>query len=267
MTLQPVIKWSGSKRNQANEIIKTFPKNYNEYYEPFIGGGSILGALNPEKAIAGDTCAPLIELWNKIKNNPKDLSKNYENNWLKLQKDHDYYYEVRGRFNQENNPDDFLFLTRTAYNGLIRFNSTGEFNTALHTNRAGIQPEKLDTIIMQWSDIVKNVEFVHSDCLATIESARKNDLVYLDPPYAHTKGMYGDKFTVENLYEILEELNSKQCYWVLSFDGKTNYKDNTVPIPKDLYKEMFYTKEYKSSLSRLKGNKNTKVRESLYKNF
>lgn len=128
MSLQPVIKWSGSKRNQANEIIKTFPKNYNEYYEPFIGGGSILGALNPEKAIAGDTCAPLIELWNKIKNNPKDLSKNYENNWLKLQKDHDYYYEVRGRFNQENNPDDFLFLTRTAYNGLIRFNSTGEFN-------------------------------------------------------------------------------------------------------------------------------------------
>lgn len=36
---QPVIKWSGSKRSQANEIIKYFPKNINTYYEPFVGGG------------------------------------------------------------------------------------------------------------------------------------------------------------------------------------------------------------------------------------
>ena len=38
---QPVIKWSGSKRSQADEIIKYFPTNIDTYYKPLIGGGSI----------------------------------------------------------------------------------------------------------------------------------------------------------------------------------------------------------------------------------
>lgn len=42
---QPVIKWSGSKRSQSDEIIKYFPTNIDTYYEPFIGGGSMLMTL------------------------------------------------------------------------------------------------------------------------------------------------------------------------------------------------------------------------------
>ena len=73
--MQPVIKWSGSKRIQANEILKYFPDNYDVYYEPFVGGGSILYAAQPKNAVCGDICEPLIELWNYIKDNPIKLSK------------------------------------------------------------------------------------------------------------------------------------------------------------------------------------------------
>ena len=65
----PVIKWSGSKRSQASEILKHVPERYNVYYEPFVGGGAILYALKPVKAVCGDICEPLIQLWNSIKNN------------------------------------------------------------------------------------------------------------------------------------------------------------------------------------------------------
>lgn len=56
----PVIKWSGSKRSQADTIIKNVPEHFNKYYEPFVGGGSILYALSPKYAVCGDICEPLI---------------------------------------------------------------------------------------------------------------------------------------------------------------------------------------------------------------
>ena len=79
--------------------------------------------------------------------------------------------------------------------------------------------------------------------------------------------MYGDVFTVEKLYELLEFINSRNAYYVLSFDGKTNKKENTVNIPKELYKNHYYMKSQNSSFSRLKGNNNTLVSEALYINF
>lgn len=65
--MQPVIKWTGSKRSQANIIKSFFPVSYNSYYEPFICGGSILYVIEPIKGIVGDICCPLISLWEEIK--------------------------------------------------------------------------------------------------------------------------------------------------------------------------------------------------------
>ena len=266
-SLQPVIKWSGSKRSQAEEIISHFPKKYNNYYEPFVGGGSILGRLNPGQAIVGDSCTPLIKTWEMIKNNPQELSQHYRQEWNLLQKDKTHYYKVRERFNNNKEPKDFLFLTRTAFNGLIRFNKNGDFNSSYHANRPGINPDKLDKIIMQWNNIIKNVRFLNSDCFITCSTISEHDLVYLDPPYANTKGMYGEVFKIEKLYELLDFINSRNAYYVLSFDGKTNQKDNTVSIPKELYENNYYMRGYNSSFSRLKGKNNIIVSESLYTNF
>lgn len=66
--INPVIKWSGSKRSQADVIKKNAPDTFNTYYEPFVGGGAILYALNPKRAVCGDICEPLIDLWEEIKN-------------------------------------------------------------------------------------------------------------------------------------------------------------------------------------------------------
>ena len=74
---KPVIKWSGSKRSQSAQIKAYLPDKFNRYYEPFVGGGSMLYAINPPDAACGDICAPLIDLWNEIKNNPIALSEAY----------------------------------------------------------------------------------------------------------------------------------------------------------------------------------------------
>ena len=79
--MQPVIKWSGSKRPQA-EIIKSYIPNFDTYYEPFVGGGSIMYAVSPQKAIVGDICKPLINLWNEIKTNPQQVADEYKKRWV-----------------------------------------------------------------------------------------------------------------------------------------------------------------------------------------
>ena len=68
---KPIIKWSGSKRSQSEEIIKRFPKEIKTYYEPFVGGGSVLFQLlnsnvKVDKYICSDINKELIDIWNCI---------------------------------------------------------------------------------------------------------------------------------------------------------------------------------------------------------
>ena len=266
--MQPVIKWSGSKRIQANEILKYFPDNYDVYYEPFVGGGSILYAAQPKNAVCGDICEPLIELWNYIKDNPIKLSKEYESRWQSLQNDgYEVYYQIRDRFNKSKSPEDFMFLSRTCVNGLIRFNAKGEFNNSLHHTRPGINPTRLTNIILDWSSKIQNVAFVNADYRESTKKAKKGDLVYLDPPYFHTKGRYYGTIDFDEFTLYLEELNEKGVKYILSFDGKGGNRDYTVKLPPHLYKRHIYIKSGNSTFRKVIDKEKELVLESLYLNW
>jgi len=266
--LQPVIKWSGSKRSQAKEICGLFPDQYGTYFEPFLGGGSILGFEKPQKAVCGDVCEPLISLWNVIKAAPKDVAKRYKQNWSKLQADGpDHYYVVRDSFNKSYSPHDLLFLSRTCVNGLIRFNKDGEFNNSFHLSRKGIQPDRLEKILMAWSRIISAHEFVASDYRETTSGAKKGDLVYLDPPYFHTKGRYYGGIHFDDFVEYLIELNKRGVYFALSFDGTRGEKEYSVEIPSSVFKRKVMLHSGNSTFNKVQRVGVQPVFESLYLNY
>ena len=271
---QPVIKWSGSKRSQVNDILKYFPKNIKTYYEPFCGGASVLMGLllsdiDCEEYVCSDINEGLISLWNIIKSNPKLVSKTYEKMWHELNdKDDDkkrkkeYFFMVRDRYNKERNPLDFMFIMRTTTNGMPRYNKNGEFNNSFHTTRNGIQPEKLDKIINSWSEILNknNVQFVCKNYLDI--KPQKGDFVYLDPPYANTKGMYYGALDNEQLFNWLRKCDSE---YIMSFDGISGEVDNTYKVPEDIYSKHVYLLNGNSSFKRVIGESNdSMVYESLY---
>lgn len=272
MKFQNVIKWSGSKRTQSEEIIKTFPSKINTYYEPFVGGGSVLyQLLNSDISVKNYICSDinndLISLWNTIKNNPVELANYYETLWNELNTDEnierkkEYFNKVRNRFNKERNPMDFMFIIRTTTNGLIRYNKKGDFNNSFHFNRKGINPLTLRKIILDWSKLLneKHVTFIHQSYISINSS--KDDFIYLDPPYYNTKGMYYGKI---NFDEFFTWLGLQEANYSLSFDGICGEVDNTFNIPCHLYSKHLYLKSGCSSFRRLK-NKNIKqVVESLY---
>ena len=227
--IEPVIKWSGSKRYVAPELSKLII-NQKRYIEPFIGGGSMLPFRQIPNAVASDIISELINLWNQIKNNPEQVAHEYQVRWNRLQKEgHSVYYEVRDSFNKTKNEFDFHFLTRTCVNGLIRYNTNGEFNNSMHKNRPGINPKSFRDIILKWSYFIKDVEFRNTDYRNTLADANKNDFVFLDPPYGGTKDRYTKtEFNLSEFYNELERLNSIGAKWILTFDGTAGNREHDI---------------------------------------
>ena len=266
--IKPVIKWSGSKRSQSAKIKSFLPESYKTYYEPFIGGGSMLYALTPEKSICGDICKPLIDLQTEIRDNPRALAEGYRERWVRLQEEgYTAYYEIRDDFNRDRSPYDLMFLSRTCVNGLIRFNDKGEFNNSLHYSRKGINPNTLEGIIFDWSEHIRSTEFIAADYTVTTSSAKAGDIVYLDPPYFHTKGRYFGTIDFDRFLEYLEDLNRRGIKYLLSFDGKRGEEDYTVDLPKELYKRHEFIPSGNSTFKKVIDKETEKVLESLYLNY
>ena len=282
MMLEPIVKWSGSKRSQAEAIVARMPREIDSYYEPFCGGCSVLNRLlqttsiNVKRYVASDLNADLIALWNEIKNNPEELIKGYAELWAvfnrhsgeeDFERKKEVFYTVRDRYNSEHRPTDFLFIMRTTTNGMPRYNGEGRFNNSCHFSRPGIHPRELAKICRDWSVILKakDVQFIHRS-FEDVE-ASDNSLIYLDPPYMSVERhqMYFGGIDKEKFFSWLGDLKGK---WILSFDGKRGEEDYTYSVPSDLYVSHEYLVSGNSSFERYLGQGKTEtVYESLYMNY
>ncbi len=173
--IEPVIKWTGSKHRVAPILADLLP-SAPRYFEPFVGSGAMLPFRPSKTAVAGDIIPELVQLWQLIRDEPAQVIKAYQQRWQRLQNEgHTIYYDIRRDFNSSRNPFDFLFLTRTCVNGLIRFNKNGDFNNSFHLTRPGIAPHRLDKLIQQWSVAIQQIDFVVSDYRQTLKEVKAGD--------------------------------------------------------------------------------------------
>jgi DNA adenine methylase len=279
--MQPVIKWSGSKRSQAQNIVSYIPdKKYETYYEPFCGSCAILAYILENENIANkfnsficsDLNRDLIESFNLIKYNPEKVVQDYFSMWNDMNKDENsiddkkkFFESVRSRLNKIHNPSDFIFVMRTTTNGMPRYNKKGDFNNSFHVTREGITPDKFEKIVFEWNSLLLkyNVQFVNQSF--TKVNPSENDFIYLDPPYANVKGMYFGGFDNTVLFDFLDTL---ECDWIMSYDGIAGNQNLITAVPETLYKRHMLIDNGNSSFRRVIGNdKNCNVQESLYLSF
>jgi DNA adenine methylase len=264
----PVIKWSGSKRSIAKNLSKYFPES-KRYFEPFLGGGALLPFRTINYGFASDIIPELINLWNTIKSNPELVAKEYKKRWDKLQKEgYGVFYKIRDSFNNSRDEHDFLFLTRTCVNGLIRYNNKGEFNNSFHLTRPGINPKSLRDIIFQWHFAIKGIEFFNCDYRELTNLATKSDFVFFDPPYGGTKGRYTkEKFDIYEFFTELDRLNCHNVKWMLTFDGQAGKRSYAYDLPRELYQHKIFMKTGHSPFTKLMNTTIDDVNESVYLNF
>lgn len=260
----PLIKWTGSKRPIAKRLTNYFPHTINTYYEPFLGGGSVFFELlksntKVNKYVLSDINESLIGIFNTVKESPTALIDSYKEYWAKLQEDPDLFYNFRTEYNQTKNPLFFYFLTRTCYNGTIRYNSKGEFNTSFHFGRKGMNPKRVAEIIMYYHELMKDKDITFNcSTYEFVKPTNKDDIVYLDPPYTNTKALYFGNIDFNNLMVWIDNL---PCNWYMNLNG-VNGQDNEKAMPIE-FTDKVLINSGNSSFSRMKG-KSVNVEEYFY---
>lgn len=186
--ISPFLKWPGGKRWFVNKYKDVFPNEIQTYYEPFLGGGSVFFVLQPKNAVIADVNKELINLYKIMRDNPNGLKELLMEHQLKHSKE--YYYQTRlcSSENDLERAAKFLYLNRTCYNGMYRVNKKGEFNVPIGTKKnCTYDLDLFDT----YATLLKRADICVDDFQNIIAKARKDDLVFADPPYAVQKKQDG----------------------------------------------------------------------------
>ena len=241
-----LLKWIGNKQRFAHEIVSHFPKQFNTYYEPFLGSGAILGTLSPQSAVASDVFKPLIQIWQTLKNNPKLLIEWYSERWKRVEKGDKKteYEQIKSSYNNYPNGADLLFLSRSCYGGVIRFRQADGFMSTPCGVHQPISPESFTERVYEWQRRTKNTTFLHKDYKFAMYMAKKGDLIYCDPPYSHSQSiLYGaQSFDLENLFDSIIDCKKRGVFVALSIDGTKKSGDLIcdIPVPKGLFEREIF---------------------------
>ncbi len=188
-SIKPFVKWVGGKRQLIEQFKEYFPKEYNNYYEPFLGAGAVFFHLQHSDCYINDMNSDLITTYKVIKYEVEKLIKLLRTHEKSNSKE--YFYKVRewdrlpsyNRRSEAGKAARFIYLNRVGYNGLYRVNLKGQFNVPYgkYVNPKICDEDNLRNISNYLNN--NNINITSLDFETAVETATKGDFVYFDPPY------------------------------------------------------------------------------------
>lgn len=230
MKVAPFLKWAGGKRQLLNQIKERMPKEYNDYYEPFIGGGAVLFELQPEKATINDINTSLINVYRQVKYNTEEFIELVNKLDSEMWEDgKEYYLNIREKYNDKLLKEEydlelaalFTFMNKHCFNGLYRVNKKGLFNVPYNkSRRTSIEEES----VRETAKFLKTVNILEGDFEEACKDAKKGDFIFFDSPYAPLNPTSFEAYTKEGfdveshkrLAELYDELTERGCYCMLT---------------------------------------------------
>ena len=263
--LKPFLKWVGGKSQLLNKLLLLVPQEYNTYYEPFVGGGAMLLALQPKQAVIGDMNSQLINAYLQIRDRPADVI-DYIQKFDSEPCTKEIFCSRREQFNDKIREDKLdvesaalmVWINKHCFNGLYRVNSLGIFNVPWNNKTTGssISIENLKAV----SDYLsKNrVTIRNSDFEVTCRDIKKGDFVYFDSPYVPVSQT--SNFTSYQSKGFTESDHKRLAGFVKELDKagvKFMLSNNNVPTVKELYKDFRIIETNVSRSINCIGNKRT----------
>jgi DNA adenine methylase len=229
---RPFVKWVGGKRQLLSQFKErgfyppsAFNSHENTYFEPFIGGGALYFDLLPIKASINDINAELVTTYRVIRDDVQSLITELTGGEYVYDKD--VFLTVRS-WNTNALTDlkraaRFIYLNRTAFNGLYRVNKSGQFNVPFgrYNNPQICDAENLKRV----ASVLQNTKIENGSYKYVLHQARKGDFIYFDPPYypvsktASFTAYSNDAFLQQEQIELRDtfvELHKKGCFVMLS---------------------------------------------------
>ncbi len=229
-SIAPFVKWAGGKRQLIPQIRERMPKQFNNYYEPFVGGGAVIFELLPENAVINDINRALINAYQMICEHPQEFLQEIKRLDAEMWEDgKEYYYSMREHYNDKLMKEEFdvelaalfVFINKHCFNGLYRVNGKGLFNVPYNNSRRSSVDEQS---IMEISEYLRNVTIISGDFEAACEGAGVGDFVFIDSPYAPLNPTTFESYTKEGfdieshrrLANLFDELTTRGCYCMLT---------------------------------------------------
>jgi len=184
LNTRPFLKWPGGKFRLIKRI-RAALRDGNRLIEPFTGSGAVFLNTNYNEYLLADTNPDLINLYRQLTNEGLPFIKYCRSFFTVTDNTKDQFYFYREEFNQTNNRRRksalFLYLNRHCYNGLVRYNKRGNFNTPFGKH---IKPYFPDREMQQFLQAADKATFLNAGFLECMSHARQGDIIYCDPPYA-----------------------------------------------------------------------------------
>lgn len=232
----PPIKSQGIKTKLVPWIKAVVPAaGAGTWIEPFLGTGAVAFNIAPRRALLCDSNPHLIRFYAGIAQGgitPERVGAYLAREGALLAaRGEEHYYRVRDRFNTGFSPLDFLFLNRAGFNGMVRFNRKGGYNTPFCRKPQRFAPAYITKIVNQvaWvSRIIQanQYQFRCQDFTATLAQAGSGDIVYCDPPYIDRHGDYYNGWDAALEYRLFERLADYGGRFILSTWQRNDYREN-----------------------------------------
>lgn len=225
LELKPFLRWAGGKTRLIPTLMPHFPQKFVNYYEPFLGAGSVYFAIRSRAtgaAYLSDLNDELINAWSTVRDFPLEFLAGLEQ--YKQRSGKTQYYKIR-----DEKPGDeiaraarFFYLNQTSWNSLWRVNRYGVFNVPWGARPfRGIEGAVIENISHALrSAIVEKVDFREALLMPT-----RGDFVYLDPPYlpisdtSKFSGYTEERFRLASLTDLAKccrSLTKRGVMWVMS---------------------------------------------------
>lgn len=263
--MKPIIKYRGGKSKEISNILQYIPRFSGRYIEPFFGGGALFFYLEPQRAVINDINSKLMDFYRgvrddytQLRNELDEIERLYDNNRKEFEtlkvlypnehvkdKNEELYYQLRAMFNDtiiKSYSDALLYyyINKTAYSGMIRYNTHGEFNVPFgryrHLNTQSVTPAH--------SKLLQRAEILNMDYSKVFNRSKTNDFMFLDPPYDCIFSDYGNKehkegFNEENHRKLANDFANLSCRTLMII--------SRTPLTEELYKNHIideYEKNY-----------------------
>ena len=230
LTIAPFVKKKKKKRQLLSQIKERMPEKYNNYYEPFVGGGAVLFGLSPNHASINDINSALINTYKTIRNTPDKFLEAVRKLDSEIWEDgKKYYYSLRERYNDKLMLGEydvelaalFVFINKHCFNGLYRVNGKGLFNVPYNNScRTSVD----ESLIKNVSKYLQHISITAGDFEIACLNADKGDFIFLDSPYAPLNPTSFESYTKEGfdieshrrLAKLYDELSARGCYCMLT---------------------------------------------------
>lgn len=221
---RPIIRWAGSKKRLLPQLVRSAPRHFNQYLEPFAGSACVFFRLNPERSIVNDLNRELIDFCITSSNSPSDVY----NAFIGIERTKARYYTVRDSQEQSKSAvekaADFLYLNRNCFNGIYRVNKAGKFNVPYSDSRVAPYPSRQEFLAAARSLKRSTLRSVDFEQLCE-DYCQPGDFIYLDPPYYIPKIRIFREYNqtdfteadTQRLIDLLQRMSARGAKFLLSY--------------------------------------------------